>query len=160
MDKILFKDLIKDKSYEELMNLIPCMVCRDDSDYKYIYNRYYSYNVVGFGPNYVILGSYTTSYNEDDFDYEIDTYKIVKFEDINERYVYAHELTDKQKEWYERKGKNYKCVSGYEAWHVINDAIEKEKKRNEIRKQNETRIRDEFDEDDYYMYECDIWGRQ
>jgi len=159
MEKILFKDVIKNRTYEELMSLIPCMVCRDDSDCKYIYSKYHSYKVIGFGPNYVILGSYTTVYNKDDFDYEVDTYEIVKFEDLNEKYVYAQELTDKQKEWYARQGKSYKCVSGYEAWHVINDAIEKEKKRNEIRKRDGIRIRDEFDEDDYYMYGRDIWGK-
>lgn len=158
MDKIYFKDVIKNRTYEELMSLIPCMVCRDDSDCKYIYNKYHSYDIIGFGPDYVILGSYTTSYNEDDFDYEIDTYEIVKFDDLNERYIYAHELTDKQKEWYERKGKNYKGVSGYEAWHVINDAIEKEKKRNERLRE---RLRyEDYDDDDYYDYESDIWGRQ
>ena len=154
MVKILFKDIIKNRSYEELMSLIPCMVCYDDPDYRYIYNKYHSYNVVGFGPNYVILGSYATTYNEDDFDCEIDTYKIVKFDNINENYIYAHELTDKQKQWYERKGRNYKCVSGYEAWHIINEVIEKEKKRNE-------RLRyEDYSDDDYYDYGSDIWGKQ
>ena len=149
MKKIYFKDLIKDKSYEDLMKLIPCMVCREDLKEDYLPFKYRSYDVIGFGPDYVILGDYTDEYDEDamwgDGRYTLNTYEKVRFEDIDESYIFAHPLTEKQKEWYIKHEQDPRCVTGYEAWAVINEHVQKVTAQREKMK-NARRY--EYDDDD------------
>ena len=47
---------------------------------------------------------------------------------LKEEYIFAHEPTEKQIEWLKKYDKYDSSISGYEAWHIINDAIEASKK--------------------------------
>lgn len=156
---IYFKDVIEGKDYNELMKLLPCKVCHE---YTWGHGRISrsSYDVIGFGPDYVILGDYTYGYDEDAFfgdgRYTIDTYKLVKFEDLKEEYIFAHEPTEKQIEWLKKNGKYDSSITGYEAWHIINDAIEASKKAKEEReKRKREREAEEYaDWDDDPYWDC------
>lgn len=159
--KILLKDLIKGKSYEELMKLLPMMVTVENTWGEEIHRK--SFDVIGFGPDSVILaatGSY--EYEPDVGDWGNTAYytycNTVPFCAIDEDYIQANKPTEKQQNWLNEHGYAHQTISGYEAWHIIHDAVEKAKRyaeqRRREREENYDRI---WDWDDYDMfYDIDV----
>ena len=157
MKPIYFKDLIQGKTYEELMELLPCMVCKETKYAGAIFRT--SYTVLGFGKGSVILGYTGEGYDEDAFfgdgRYEIAEYCEIEFKDLTKEYIYAHKPTEKQIAFLESIGEYNRDMSGYEAWHIIHDKIE-DRKRKKAEHLNRKDYDDYDDDEDYYDEYYDI----
>ena len=157
--KIFLKDAIANKDFNELMKMIPCMVCREYMDYRN-QTTWESYEVVGFTPNGIVLGYESVGYDEDAFfgdgRYTYDDYKIVEFEDLGEEYILANKPTEKQQEWLEKNG--YSGIrTGYEAWHLIDNAIKESEARKASRALARKRREEEEEEYGYDDFDDNYW---
>lgn len=146
--KIYLKDEIQGKSYEELMKLLPMMVTIERT------NERKSFNVEGFGPDYMIITAASSyEYEPDIGDWGNTAYfnycETVPFKDINKDFIVANKPTEKQQKWLDDHGYENQTISGYHAWHIIHDAVEKSKKRAEERKRQQEDY-EKYDHPDFY----------
>ena len=133
---IYFKDVLEScTNWDEVMKLLPCMVCHEYKD-KWAEDpketQRKSYSVLGFGPDYIILGSNEAyySYDEDnafsDNYIHTEEYTIVKFKDLTKAYIWCNPPTEGQRKWLEEHEYDTDSISGYEAWHIMNKATDKQ----------------------------------
>lgn len=132
--KVYLKDLIKNKSYDELMKLIPCMICIEKGEGELILRD--SYHLLGFSKEAVILGYNVVAYEDEPFwgdgYYNIPSCKVISFKELENpkvKYIYTREPTDNQIAVLEKYDKYNEDISMYEAWYIINDIASENNKK-------------------------------
>lgn len=134
---------VKNKSPEELLDLIPGMVCRETTtDYGEgldISIERDDYTILGFGKGTILLG-YTYEYDTDDFGWpeKIDAVLEVKLDELEAdpaiEYIYTVPATKKQVDFLEHRDYDCDCLSKYRACYMVADCIESEKRARRKRK--------------------------
>lgn len=151
MDKqpILLKDIVKDKTIQELIDLLPLKVCveNDETDASY----WVTYDVIGFGKDTILLGYSVSYWNEDvgfgDGMVHVNAVTGLSIGKIPDNYIVVHEPTPKQKQFLEKYTdvSPYK-VCGYQAHRIISDTIKRWQKEKE---QRQRRLENPYDYADY-----------
>ena len=129
--KILLRDVLEScTGYEDMMKMLPCMVCIETTFDNGEIDRE-SYYLLGFGPTYIILGSKGFYYEEEpdwgDGKTEYDEYLLVNYEDIDESYIYTQKPSKKQLQWLKDNDEYiYDCLSSYELYNIMRKITEKQ----------------------------------
>lgn len=172
---IYLKDILKGKTPEEILKMLPFMVCVETITPKLgskeIETKYKSYKALGVTPNALLLDNAIYTYDEDSDGFAPLCYKedgyisidLNKLDELNKttkydndysetvNYIYCSECTPKQKVFLMNYCKYEKSdvVSGYEAYHVIANKT-KQWEENKKNRSNRNYDYDYYDDDDYY----------
>ena len=153
--QVLLKDIVKDKTFQELIDLLPLKVCVEhgNTDARY----WSSYDVIGFGKDTVLLG-YSVSYYDDDESFgdgmaHVKAFRSLSIGNIPDNYIVVHGPTPKQRQFLEKfTNVDPSEVCGYQAHQIISNIIERWKKEKEQKQKIRENANGHAYYKDYYDY--------
>lgn len=177
---IYLKDALKGKTPEEILKMLPFMVCVETTRPRGLCNEmtteYKSYRALGVTPNALLLDTAIYTYDEDSDGFAPLCYKedgyisidLNKLDELNKttkydkdytetvNYIYCSECTPKQKVFLMNycKYEESDVVSGYEAYHVIANKTKQweENKKNHYNRSYDPDAYDSLYDDDEGCY--------